>query len=93
MKAPEEHEVLEAGETKVERPVSGRDEADRGAKGSVAHVEAQYVNGAGARRDEAAEDPEQRGLAGPVRAEQGMNLAAFGEERYVFEGDSRTKAP
>src|SRR5690606_32990668 len=59
-----------------------RHEADAGARLPVVadNVEAVDGDGAGGRVDEAADDADQRRLAGAVRAEQGEDLAAIDVE-------------
>src|SRR5207249_9332804 len=40
----------------------------------------------GARRDDAREEPDRRGLAGPVRPEEAHDLAALDGERHAVDG-------
>src|SRR5262249_50062693 len=50
------------------------------------HVEAVDPRAALRRREQPTEDPNQRGLAGAVRAEQAVDLAAWHAERDLVEG-------
>jgi hypothetical protein len=75
VQAREEDEVLETGDAQVERAVAGRDETDAAASGAAAAVGAEDADAAAARVDEPAQHAQQRGLAGAVGAEQGVDLA------------------
>ncbi len=61
----EEDEVLEPRDAEVERAVPGRDQADGTGR----------VHPTGVGLDETGEDPDQGGLPGSVRTEEGVNLA------------------
>ena len=80
VQAGEEDEVLGAGDAQVERAVAGRDEADAPARRAAALGGAEHAHAPFGRVDEPGEHPQQRGLAGAVRAEQRVHLAgACGE--------------
>ena len=86
----EEPQQLQRRHVGVERPVLGQiPEPLRGFDALLPHVEPGNRGTAGARGQEARQHAHQRGLAGPVRPQEGHDLALGDRERHVVHGDER----
>src|SRR5262245_13613834 len=83
----EEVEVLENGEVLVERePLRNVSDAPADLFAVRHHVQAVDPGASLRRREETAEDPDERRLAGAVRTEEPVDLAARNAERDAVEG-------
>ena len=87
VEASEEDEILERRDPEVERSVAGRRESDPLAEGTSAgtRIEPRNLHRSFARGQQPGQDPDERRLAGAVRAEQRVDLAAADRDRDVVQ--------
>src|SRR5919106_2689572 len=89
MDSRKEHQILEARDTEIEGPVAGGHHAEKltvSPGGSVVRRHPTDPNLTLVCFEQASKDPKKRGLACPVRAEQGVDLPRRHRQRHIREG-------